>query len=60
MDVREASERLSVSRQTIRRLIDAGELPHVRIRDRVLLRAVDVNEFVERNLERRGPKTKAA
>jgi excisionase family DNA binding protein len=60
IDVREASERLRVSRTTVRRMIDAGELPHVKIRDRILLRAVDVNEFVDRNLKRRGPNTKAA
>ncbi len=60
LDVAEAAGRLSVSRQTIRRMIDAGELPYVSIGSRVLIRPTDLDKFIEKRLGTRHPKAKVA
>lgn len=47
--VREAAVALSVSSQTLARLVRAGELPVVRIGSRVLFRPADLEDFVDRH-----------
>jgi len=53
LSVSEVARSLGVSDKTVWRLIDAGDLPFVRIRARILVRASDLDEFVEGRLERR-------
>jgi excisionase family DNA binding protein len=55
LSVQRVCERLGVSRQTISRLVAAGELPVVRIRDRALFRTSDVAALVERSTRRTAP-----
>ncbi len=51
--VREAAQRLTVSRRTVARLLASRELPHVRIGRAVRVREVDVAEFIRRHYRRR-------
>jgi excisionase family DNA binding protein len=50
LNVFETAERLRLSPQTVRRFVASGELPCVRLGDRVLVRAEDLTEFVSRNV----------
>jgi excisionase family DNA binding protein len=59
LNVPEVARRLRVSDKTVWRLLDAGDLPYVRIGARILVRPSDLDEFVEDRLERRS-KAKAA
>ena len=60
LNVPDTAERLGVSVRTVRRMIADGELPCVRLRDRVLIRSTDIAALVESNVERRDPQVAAA
>ena len=46
LSLREASERLSVSVKTVRRLIRDGDLPAVKVRSRLVIRESDLVAFI--------------
>jgi excisionase family DNA binding protein len=52
LTVAEAAEELRVSRRTVQRLIARGEVPHVRIGRRPLLRSRDLDALIERSTRR--------
>lgn len=43
----EAAIALSVSERTLRALVDSGEIPHVRIARRIVIRVADLESFLE-------------
>lgn len=47
-DLYEAERRSSLSRSTLRRAIDAGELKAVRVGTAIRIRAVDLDDFLRR------------
>lgn len=49
-DVKEVSEILNVSERTVRRMIERKEIPHIRIRGRVLFREETIDRWL-RDLE---------
>jgi excisionase family DNA binding protein len=51
LSVRAVCDRLSVSRQSVYRLVADGSLPVVKIRDRTLFRPSDIEALIERTLE---------
>jgi excisionase family DNA binding protein len=53
VSVAETAERLSLSPRYIRKLIADGELVCVRIGDRVLIRPLDIADFIERRIDDR-------
>lgn len=48
--VREVAEQLCVCNATVYRLVEAGELPHVRITNSIRIRPDDLDEFVRNGL----------
>lgn len=48
LSVRAVAKGISLSASTVRRLIDQGELPAVRIGHRVLVLQADLDTFIER------------
>lgn len=52
LSIRETAETLGVSRQTVYRLMAAGELPVVKIGDRSLFRPRDVEALIDRSTRR--------
>ena len=48
--VREVAEQLGVCNATVYRLVEAGELPHVRIVNSIRVRPDDLEEFVRKQL----------
>ena len=48
LTVREVAARLVVSRATVYKLVDRGELPHVRISNAIRIAPADLNAFIER------------
>ena len=58
-DWRRAQPDLPARAEAIRRLIEANELPMLRIGSRVLIRPADVTDFIDRRVEG-GPRAKAA
>jgi excisionase family DNA binding protein len=56
LSVAETSKRLGVSQWFIRELVRRGELPAVRLGDRVLVRPPDLRAFIEKRLTK-GVKT---
>jgi excisionase family DNA binding protein len=49
LSVSATARRLGVHRNSVRRLIRAGELPHVRIGKRILLEPADVEQLIADN-----------
>jgi len=56
LTLREAADRLSVSKRTVQRLVWAGELPPIRISSRLLFAGDDLDDLISRfrAAERRG------
>ncbi|HSV08549.1 MAG TPA: helix-turn-helix domain-containing protein [Candidatus Binatus sp.] len=54
MSVKDVCEALSVSRQTVYRLIADGQLPFLKICGRTLFRPGDVERFITRSTRRVG------
>ena len=50
MTVGEAAKYLHVSAQTVRRLIHDHQIPHFRVRSQILLRQVDIDRWVEKQV----------
>ena len=50
MTVGEAAEYLHVSTQTVRRLIHDHQIAHFRVRAQILLRQVDIDRWVEKQV----------
>lgn len=51
LKIKDAADKLSVSQITIRRLVDARELPTVRVAGAVRINLVDLEAYVERQTE---------
>jgi len=60
ISVRETAERLSLSPRYVRQLITDGQLVCVRVGDRVLLRPLDIVDFIERRVDDRRQEKAAA
>ena len=54
LDLKEAAKILHVHPNTVRNRIDAGELPPVRVGARVLIRAAEVQKFIDAGGSKRG------
>ncbi|MBN2023181.1 MAG: helix-turn-helix domain-containing protein [Pirellulales bacterium] len=50
LTVGEAAEELRVHPRTVHRLVETGDLAGIRVRSRIRIRAVDLREFVGRQL----------
>jgi excisionase family DNA binding protein len=57
LSVSEACKLLNVSRQLIYRLVEAGQLPIVKLGDRTLFRPRDVEALIERSVRQSGTAT---
>jgi len=51
LNVAQCAEALNVSPWTVRRLLATGKLPAVRIGSRVLVRASDIDNFIDQHTE---------
>ena len=47
LTVKDVAQRLQLSEKTVRRLIDAGELPFNRIRSAIRIAEEDLNQFLK-------------
>jgi len=47
LTVRDVAEHLSVSRATIYKLVDSGELPHLRVLNSIRVRQADLGAYIE-------------
>lgn len=47
LTVEQTAERLSISSRTVGRMYRSGQIPHVRVRGRVLINSKDVEQYIE-------------
>jgi len=48
---RQVSERLGISKSFVYKLIQLGEIPHVKIGTAIRIRNADLLEYIERNIQ---------
>jgi excisionase family DNA binding protein len=50
LKVKEVQELLNVSRSLLYRMIDLGEIPHIRINQAIRIRQSDLEEYIQEHL----------
>lgn len=54
LSIYEAAEYLHTSDRTLRRMIQQHEIPHFRSRNRIYIRQIDIDDWIQKQLDKQG------